>query len=279
MEEYSILALGGGGTKGVLHVGALKFLEEKFGILQTKFHNGFYGCSVGAIFAIGLAFGLNADSIIRMSRRFTSFDEILFKDVTLEKLNNSVVRKGLFSLECLEDFFDKLFQSEGLYLRDKMIGDAPYPLYICATNITKKCITTFKGRVPIFKAMGASACIPFLFSPQILNNSAYVDGGYLTNIILSFVPSEDRKKLLTISIVYDDPKITPIRLSKISTLEYLYGLYKVSCIYERKVNMIPNNIQLNYNLASGISDVGEKERQEMIDKGYELTRSFFSCSS
>ena len=70
---FKILALGGGGSKGYLHIGALKLLEEKYGNLQKKFTGGFYGCSIGSIFAIALAFGLNVEAIIRMSAMFSSY--------------------------------------------------------------------------------------------------------------------------------------------------------------------------------------------------------------
>ena len=160
-----------------------------------------------------------------------------------------------------------------------MMSDAPYPLFICSSNISRKKITVFKGQVPILQAIGASCCIPVLFCPRVINDSAYVDGGFLTNVILDYVPEKDRAKTLSLSIIHDNPKITVSKLEKMSTLNYLYGLYKVSCLYESKRNNYWNNINLQHNLASGISDVGEKERNDMIAKGYELTDSFFAKNS
>jgi hypothetical protein len=61
--------------------------------------------------------------------------------------------------------------------------------------------------------------------------------------------------------------------------EYIYSLYKISCIYERKLKKHNNDIQLFYKLPSGISDVSEKQHKEMISQGYELTRRFFSQRS
>jgi NTE family protein len=276
---FKILALGGGGSKGYLHIGALKFLEEKYGNLQKKFTGGFYGCSIGSVFAIALAFGLNLEAIIRMSTMFSSLGNIVMDNLTVKGLESSIAKKGLFDLDTIQEFFAKMFDSEGINIRDKMIGDAPYPLFICSSNISRKKITVFKGQVPILQAMGASCCIPVLFCPKVINDNAYVDGGFLTDIILNYVPEQDRNKTLSISIIHDDPKIIPSKLEKMSTLNYLYGLYKVSCLYENKRNKCWNNLDLHHSLASGISDVGEKERNDMIAKGYDLTHSFFAKNS
>jgi len=275
---FKILALGGGGTKGILHIGSLRFLEKKYGNLQHKFSGGFYGCSVGSIFATGLAFGVPVDSMTRMSTKFSSFSDILMNDISVNKLKNSINSKGLFDLSSLEDFLAKMFETEGIELRGKKISDAPFPLFICASNLTKNSITVFKGDIPILDAVGASCCIPLMFSPKIINDNLYIDGGYLTNIIINFIPQEDRESTLSISIVHDNPNLTPSKLKKVSGIKYLHALYMISCLYERKLNKLSNNIELRHNLPSGISDVGESERTEMIAQGYELTSRFFAKS-
>jgi len=273
---FKILALGGGGTKGILHIGAIKFLEEKYGNVQKQFSGGFYGCSIGSIFAIALAFGVKTEQLTRMAEKFSSFTEILFNELSIDKFRDSLTRKGLFDTAPLGEFIAKMFDSEGIDLRGKNISDASYPLFICAANLTKKTNTVFTGNVPILDAMAASCCIPLIFCPKIINDFAYIDGGYFTNIMLNFVPVDDRDQTLTLSILHEDPKLSPSKISKISTISYLYSLYRVSCLYERKMNTSLNNIEMGCTLASGISDVGDKEREEMISRGYELTRAFYS---
>jgi NTE family protein len=276
---FKILALGGGGTKGILHIGAIKFLEEKYGNVQEQFSGGFYGCSVGSIMATCLAFGMKSVDMERIACKFSSFSEILFEDMTLNRFEQSINKNGLFDPKCLEDFIEKMLNEEGIYLKGKKISDAPYPLYICSSNVTKKAITIFKGDIPILEAISASSCLPLIFCPKVINNCAYIDGGYLTNIIMNFIPVDEREHTLSISIVHEDPKLSPSKICKISTISYLYSLYMVSCFYERKLTNYQNNIELGHTLASGISDVGEKERNEMIARGYELTRAFYAKRS
>jgi NTE family protein len=273
---FKILALGGGGTKGVLHIGAIKFLEEKYGNIQKQFTGGFYGCSVGSMVATCLAFGMTSETITRIAAKFSSFSEILFDDMSVTKIKDSLNKKGLFDPKCLEEFVAKNFDLEGIDLRGKKISDAPYPLFICSSNLTKNAITVFKGDVPILDAISASSCIPLIFYPKVINNYAYIDGGYLTNTLLNFIPVDDRDDTLTLSIIHEDPKLSPSKICKMSTASYLYSLYMVSCVYERKMNSSPNNIDLNHTLTSGISDVGDSERDEMITRGYELTRAFYT---
>jgi hypothetical protein len=273
---FKILALGGGGTKGILHIGAIKFLEEKYGNVQKQFSGGFYGCSVGSILATCLAFGMKSEDMARISSKFSSFSQILFEDMSVKRFKDSLNKKGLFDPKCLEDFVVKMLEHEGIDLKGKKISDAPNPLFICSSNLTKKVITVFKGDILILDAISASACIPLIFYPKIINNCAYIDGGYLTNTILNFVPPDDRDKTLTLSIVHEDPKLSPSKIYKMSTVSYLYSLYTVSCLYERKMNTCLNNIEMGCSLTSGISDVSEKDRNVMIARGYELTRAFYT---
>jgi predicted acylesterase/phospholipase RssA len=276
---FKILALGGGGTKGILHIGAIKFLEEKYGNLQEHFSGGFYGCSVGSMMATCLAFGMKSEDISRVTSKFSSFSQILFEELNLSRLKGSLANKGLFDPKCIEDFTIKMLESEGLDLKGKRISDAPYPLFICCSNLTKKMLTVFKGDVLILDAISASCCIPFLFCPKVINNCAYLDGGYLTNILTNFIPPEDRQHALVVSIVYDNPNLSPSKISTMSTISYLYALYMSTCIYARKMNASPNEIRLCHSLSSGLSDVSDEDRADMIASGYELTRLFCTKSS
>jgi NTE family protein len=273
--KYKILALGGGGSKGILHVGALKVLEEQ-GKLIELFSEGIYGCSIGAAYAIAIAFGLDCKALERMSAKFTSFTGIFFDGLTLTTLLNSINKKGVFEMDNISKVFLEMLDSEGINLRDKKISDSLIPLRICATNITKRNLAVFQGDFPVMQAFLASACIPLIFCPQEINGNLYIDGGYLTNIILDYIPPELKEKTLSISIIHDEPYLTPKNTLNMSHIEFLYNLYKISCIYERLKNPHKNNIDLSYILPSGISDVSPNQREEMILRGSELTRSFFS---
>lgn len=271
MEPFRILALGGGGARGILHIGAIKYLEE-IGMTFDEI----YGCSIGSIFAIALAFGLKSDAMKRMAAKFQSFDTLFFEGLTIDRLQDNIGIKGFFEMDNLEKFFVEMFLDEGIDLRGKVISDSLLPLRICASNITKKCLTVFQGDVPITKAFRASCCIPLIFCPQEINNNLFIDGGYLTNMMLDYIPENLREKTLEISIRFENFCINSETNKKMTYTEFLYNLYKVSCIFEAKRRKHQNDIRLTCKLSSGVSDVSEKQREEMIQAGYESTRRFFA---
>ena len=119
---YKILALGGGGMKGILHLGALKFLDKKFTFDE------FYGCSVGSIVAVALAYKLDVQALERMSTKISSISK--FTTFSLVELQNSFQKKGLFEMDLFENFILELFDSEQINLRDKNICYTPKKLKI-----------------------------------------------------------------------------------------------------------------------------------------------------
>jgi len=274
---FKILALGGGGSRGILHAGAIKYLEES-GILADV--TDVYGCSIGAVYGTAVALGLSSEQIAKLSYKFTSFSEIFFGKLTLEKLEKNSEKKGLFEMDMLEEFFVKMYMEEtGIDLRTMKIKDTKLPLHICATNLTKKCLTIFEGDVPIVDAIRASCCIPLIFCPQNINGNMYIDGGYLTNVMLDYIPADLKETTLELSIRFEDVAMTPKAVKQMTHLSYLYGLFKVSCLYEMKIKKHKNDVQLYVKLSSGISDVSSEKCTEMIEAGYESTKRFFSESS
>jgi predicted acylesterase/phospholipase RssA len=275
--DFKILAFGGGGSRGILHSGAIKYLEENNMLSSIK---ELYGCSVGSIFATALAFGLNSQQIEKLSKKFTSFEDFFFKDLTLDIFEQNFEKKGFFEMDNLETFFNTLFFEEtGLELKDKKISDSLLPLRICATNITKNCLTVFQGDISVLKAIRASCCLPGIFCPQKINDSLYIDGGYLTNMVLDFIPLEKKDVTLEIAIKFDKLYLNLKTIKSMEFPEFLYSLYKIGCIYERKLKKRKNILELYYKLTSGISDVSELQNIEMIEKGYKLTRLFFTKNS
>ena len=64
---FKILAFGGGGSRGILHTGAIKYFEES-GLLANV--TDVYGCSIGSVYATAIALGLNSEQIKEMMLLF-----------------------------------------------------------------------------------------------------------------------------------------------------------------------------------------------------------------
>ena len=153
------LALGGGGAKGVAHIGVLKALEEAN--IQIDY---LAGTSVGAMVASLYAFNVDVDTISDLARRLT------ISDITTFKLNKT----GFFTTDLLR----KLLID---YVGDVNIEEASIPLAIVATDINTGEAVIFR-QGSLVDAVCASASIPGIYIPMTLNGRTLVDGGLVQNV-------------------------------------------------------------------------------------------------
>lgn len=273
MDSFKILALGGGGSKGFLHLGALEELEERLGPLDKHFVDGVYGCSVGSIIATLLAFGIPVAKIREIFMKNFSFSD-LYKTFDMTKIDEILKGKGIFDHKLFEKKLIDSFNSIGIPIEKKVMSDALIPLRIQASNITKGISTIFRGNVPVLKAIMSSCAIPFVFRPVQINDSLYVDGGFLTNVLTTTIPLEEQERTLSLSIVHSDPRISPSKLKSMNPVEFLYKMYKTSCLYERCKHPYKNTVNLHFEKGSGFSVFTDSELIEMISFGRTLFRDF-----
>lgn len=153
---FSRLALGGGGVKGILHIGALQELSK---FQSLEFSNGVYGSSIGSIIATYIAFGLPIDNTIPLLKKYLVFDRIAPKP-NFTQMAKSLTTKGMYDMDGLENMLIEFFQEAGLDIRGKLLKDAKMPLYIVSSNITKGIPVIFSGDVSVLSALRCSCCIP-----------------------------------------------------------------------------------------------------------------------
>lgn len=153
------LALGGGGAKGVAHIGVLQALEEA----RVK-PDYIAGTSVGAMVAAMYAFNVNINTIANIARNLT------LAQITTFKLNKT----GFFTADPLKEILIE-------YLGEVNIEDATIPLSIVATDLTSGEEVIFTEG-PLADAVCASASIPGVYIPMRLNGRILVDGGIVQNV-------------------------------------------------------------------------------------------------
>jgi predicted acylesterase/phospholipase RssA len=274
MKQFSILALSGGGTKGLLHLGALQELENRGGNLTKLFNKGIYGCSIGSVIGTAIAFGVNTTNISSLTE-LLNFN-FIYNGLNLESLRKSAARKGIFEMDTFDDIIIQCFDKWSIDIKNKKLSDSIIPLKIVSSNMTKGVPTIFKGDIPVLTALRASCCVPGLFRPQIINNSVYIDGGYFTTVLMKIIPRELTNETLAIDIIHTNPRITPENLETMSVTEYLYKFYKLSCLYEVGQYTHPNIVNVYHNSGSGFSDPKKSEKAEMIQAGRSFMRSFLA---
>lgn len=262
---FSSLALGGGGVRGGLHVGALMALERIRGSLQ--FPQGIYGCSVGSILATAVAFNLNATQIRTMFETYFDLQRFV-PQLRLSSLTDLSAKKGLFSMDMLESTIVEAFQSQSVDLRTKRISDAPQPLYIVASNMTSHTTTIFSGTVPVLDAIKCSSCLPIVFTPQVLYNQVYLDGGVLLDSMTTVTPQD----CLTLHISSPSETIFPSELADMTLATYLHRVYRGM----RNKPPTRNTLWLYNNTVSILQELTPAEKTLLVDEGYSQTLAFLS---
>ncbi|HET8854432.1 MAG TPA: patatin-like phospholipase family protein, partial [Salinimicrobium sp.] len=184
------LVLSGGGAKGLAHIGALKIIEEA-GVQIDYIGGTSMGAIIGSLYAAGYS-AEQLDSIFHQ----TNFD-VLLQDVLPRKAKSFNAKEGgeKYILSLPFDDFKITFPSglsKGqnlfnlmsrlmLHLKDrKNFGHLPIPFFTVATDIeTGEEVILDSGYLPL--AVSASAAIPTLFSPVMIDGRLLTDGGVSNN--------------------------------------------------------------------------------------------------
>lgn len=148
------LALGSGGARGFAHVGVIKALEDA-GIVPDIVAGASSGAIVAALYASGhragalreIALGVDQDALV---------------DFTL--FGNGRVRG-----EALEDFVNRTVGNRPI---EKLVR----PFAVIATRARDGTMTVF-NRGDTGLAVRASASVPNLFIPPVIDGEEYIDGG------------------------------------------------------------------------------------------------------
>jgi len=148
------LALGSGGARGFAHVGVIKALEEA-GIVPHIVTGSSSGAVVAALYASG--------------RSARELEEIALGVEKGDLVDFVVIGKGWVKGEALQDFVNRI-------VGDRPIERLPRPFAVVATAEASGRMTVF-NRGDTGVAVRASASVPNLFVPPVINGKAYVDGG------------------------------------------------------------------------------------------------------
>jgi NTE family protein len=148
------LALGGGGARGFAHIGVIKALEDA-GIEADIVTGASSGAIVAALYASGRGGGELWNIALNLER-----DDIV--DFVL-------VGEGWVKGEALQNFVNR-------QVDDKPIEQLPRRFALVATEARNNRLTVFnRGNTGI--AVRASASVPRLFVPPVINGEEYLDGG------------------------------------------------------------------------------------------------------
>ncbi|MBA7542287.1 hypothetical protein ES705_34607 [subsurface metagenome] len=192
------LALGGGGARGLAHIGVLKVLERENIPIDL-----ITGTSMGAIIGGEYALKKDISAIEKIAEKYSkisefnidfSFSEKERKDKPffLKKMSDFLKKGYILNLELRRKYID---EGEGIkkiikdLVGDKAFTDTKIPFAAVAADLVKgEKVILNQGK--LFDALLASSSIPGMFPPVILDKKILVDGG-----IVDVVPIQAAQSL------------------------------------------------------------------------------------
>ena len=153
------IALSGGGARGIVHIGVLEALH-KYGIRPEIIS----GASMGALVGVFYAAGFEPRQIL----------ELVKTNKTMKLFKWQLPSSGLIDLKKLQSILEKHIGIDDFSALTK-------PFYCSVVNLNSG-HSEIKSSGKLFQWVLASASIPVIFEPQIIDGVSYVDGGLLNNL-------------------------------------------------------------------------------------------------
>lgn len=166
------IVLGGGGTKGLAHIGVLKVLD-RYGIAPDEYVGTSVGAYIGALAAGGMSAGEIEAVALALRRR----------DILDYNWLGLLVHRGrarsLYRGKALHDFIRRTLPVDRF---DRL----PRPLYVTSVELAsaREVIWGMPGyrEVPIHDCVVASCAIPGIFPPKRINQHYFVDGSLVDTL-------------------------------------------------------------------------------------------------
>ena len=178
------LALGGGGARGLAHIGVIRALLQA----DIPIHC-ISGSSIGAIVGAMYALTLDVDSVQKRFEMFVQSE--VFKSIGLERLRPTPNREPTFFDNITRQIknrvvmnlatnrlsilnIERLEKTVSFLIRDTKFSDMQIPLSVIATNIKSGEVVRFiEG--DLFRHLVASAAIPGYNPPVEIDGELFID--------------------------------------------------------------------------------------------------------
>ncbi len=233
------LALSGGATRGLAHIGVLQSLDEN-GIKPDYLT----GTSIGAFAAALYAFGISIPELRAVGEGMTP--------LRISKLKLS--RYGLFSNEELGN----LIRSK---IGNARIEESPIPLAIVATDIGAGDLVILReGEVAT--AVMASGAVAGIYQPVRINNRMLMDGGIIEDVPISPLRSMGADCVAAVNLSADRKYRMPEDI-----IDILFNAFDIAIDENTKVQVKDADVLIEPCL-SEFRRMDTSRIDEMIAEGY-----------
>lgn len=272
---FDAIVLSGGGTKGIIQLGALHYYYEK-GLLDLKKTRIIAATSIGSVIGLLMAIGMSPMDIFTEVYAMDSFFTV--KDC--QNLWDLMKNYGLMSIRSFTDRIEKVVKSK--YLDDNGNGVVPtlkqlyertgVSLRVPVTNVSKMREERFdevtKPNLSAMDAVKMSCNLPLIFQRVFYNGNYYVDGGLLNNFPLDY--AKDAKKVLAVIVMGSDAESE----TDISFINYIYRLIvlPINTITDLRSQKTAGNVTLVKIVSHGAPilefDMSGEKKMDLFMKGY-----------
>eukprot|EP00054_Salpingoeca_dolichothecata_P023631 m.158124 g.158124 ORF g.158124 m.158124 type:complete len:581 (+) comp24744_c0_seq2:3-1745(+) len=189
-----ILAMDGGGTKGLVSIDVLKALERRIDRPLAEQFDLICGTSTGGILAFGL--GVRQFSLDKLENMYFDLGAKVFTTSTVAGSTRVLSRRAYYDSNTVQDIFREHFGEDTLidsasggnlkmFVNSTLSepGDSVAPYMFRNYNLPPEEKSFYNGtcRARVWHALRATTAAPGFFEPMILNERVHYDGGVCLN--------------------------------------------------------------------------------------------------
>jgi NTE family protein len=248
------LALGGGGARGLAHIGILKVLESE-GISPDVLS----GTSMGGIIAALFASGLHAREIEKQAREISKLSAVVkLVDSNITSLEH------IFGVEGIQKYFTEML---GTSLN---FSELQIPLAMAAVDIlSAKEVVLQEGN--LIQAINATMALPGIMEPVKWGDMLLMDGGALNNVPADLVRSMGAEVVIAVDVSPDvtDPRYwEQQRMPDMAKASLRWDRIIGATITEAKLRKAAADLVLRPNISPQVSTLsGFKYAESVMDAG------------
>lgn len=241
-------ALGGGGSRGVAHVGFLKAMEEN-GIIPDFISGTSMGAIVGACYAKGMSATEIMDEVkkLKVSHVF---------DLALNPIGNGALLRS-----------KKLRKKLQEYLGDITYDKLNIPFCAVSTDLVSGETIVHKGNELVLDGVVASSSVPGIFKPVVYGDRKLVDGGITCRVPIQEVRDLGAQVVIAVDVM-SNASVDKKNYNLVGVLFRALDIMGSKLSGRRKDILAPDMY-----LEPALGNMGPhkfKETQFAYEKGYEL---------
>lgn len=189
MAERTALVLGGGGMKGLAHVGAWRAVRES-GVDVTEI----VGTSIGALVGAAIGCGFDDERLASLAGALQKTDIIAVNRWAV--LFNGIRQESVFRGDVFEAYIERTLTVDAF-------SDLSLPLSVNAVDLaTGEHVWFGAGGIdaPLADAVYASCALPVFYPPARIGDGYYVDGGVCEALAIARAFEQGADRVIAVDV-------------------------------------------------------------------------------